>query len=149
MVSALLAVPLAIMVMGALHSPGEPPPVGVELLPGSPSLARSSVRSSWSRSAPAAELRHRRRDRRADQRGRRVVGGVRDGAARAAQARGGWGVSLLLMVPPAALWLPRFVLFRSLGVVDTYVPLVAPALLGMSPLYVLLFYWSSAASRAT
>jgi multiple sugar transport system permease protein len=39
MVSALLAVPLAIMVMGALHSPGEPPPVGVELLPGSPALA--------------------------------------------------------------------------------------------------------------
>jgi multiple sugar transport system permease protein len=49
---------------------------------------------------------------------------------------------LLLMVPLAALWLPRFVLFRSLGVVDTYVPLIAPALLGMSPFYVLLFYWS-------
>ena len=49
---------------------------------------------------------------------------------------------LLLMVPLAALWLPRFVLFRSLGVIDTYVPLIAPALLGMSPFYVLLFYWS-------
>ena len=53
------------------------------------------------------------------------------------------GLSLvLLMVPLAALWLPRFVLFRSLGVVDTYIPLIAPALLGMSPFYVLLFYWS-------
>jgi multiple sugar transport system permease protein len=53
------------------------------------------------------------------------------------------GLSLvLLMVPLAALWLPRFVLFRWLGVVDTYVPLIAPALLGMSPFYVLLFYWS-------
>jgi multiple sugar transport system permease protein len=57
--------------------------------------------------------------------------------------RVGVGLSLvLLMVPLAALWLPRFVLFRSLGVVDTYVPLIAPALLGMSPFYVLLFYWS-------
>jgi multiple sugar transport system permease protein len=53
------------------------------------------------------------------------------------------GLSLvLLMVPLGALWLPRFVIFRSVGVVDTYVPLVAPALLGMSPFYVLLFYWS-------
>ncbi|MDQ3741996.1 MAG: carbohydrate ABC transporter permease [Actinomycetota bacterium] len=53
------------------------------------------------------------------------------------------GLSLvLLMVPLAALWLPRFVLFRSLGFVDTWVPLIAPALLGMSPFYVLLFYWS-------
>jgi multiple sugar transport system permease protein len=53
------------------------------------------------------------------------------------------GLSLvLLMVPLAALWLPRFVLFRSLGLVDTWVPLIAPALLGMSPFYVLLFYWS-------
>ncbi len=53
------------------------------------------------------------------------------------------GLSLmLLMVPLAALWLPRFVLFRWLGVVDTWVPLIAPALLGMSPFYVLVFYWS-------
>ncbi|HEV2814356.1 MAG TPA: carbohydrate ABC transporter permease [Solirubrobacteraceae bacterium] len=53
------------------------------------------------------------------------------------------GLSLvLLMVPLAALWLPRFVIFRSLGFVDTWVPLIAPALLGMSPFYVLLFYWS-------
>ena len=52
------------------------------------------------------------------------------------------GSLLLLMVPLAALWLPRFVLFRSLGLVDTYVPLIAPALLGTSPFYVLLFYWS-------
>ena len=52
------------------------------------------------------------------------------------------GSLVLLMVPLAALWLPRFVLFRQLGVVDTWIPLIAPALLGMSPFYVLLFYWS-------
>jgi len=53
------------------------------------------------------------------------------------------GVSLVaLMVPLTALLVPRFTIFRALGLTDTYVPLVAPALLGMSPFYVLFFYWS-------
>jgi multiple sugar transport system permease protein len=47
-----------------------------------------------------------------------------------------------LMIPLTALLVPRFALFKTLGVVDTYVPLVAPALLGTSPFYVLLFHWS-------
>jgi multiple sugar transport system permease protein len=52
-------------------------------------------------------------------------------------------VSLIaLMVPLTALLVPRFTLFRALGLTDTYVPLVAPALLGMSPFYVLLYYWA-------
>jgi multiple sugar transport system permease protein len=48
----------------------------------------------------------------------------------------------LLMVPITALWLTRFLLFRWAGLVDTLVPLIAPALLGSSPLFVLLFYWT-------
>jgi multiple sugar transport system permease protein len=47
-----------------------------------------------------------------------------------------------LMVPLTALLVPRFVLFKELGLIDTYVPLIAPALIGMSPFYVLLFYWA-------
>jgi multiple sugar transport system permease protein len=47
-----------------------------------------------------------------------------------------------LMVPVTALLVPRFTLFRWLGLTDTWAPLVAPALLGLSPFYVLLFYWS-------
>ena len=47
-----------------------------------------------------------------------------------------------LMVPLTALLVPRFAIFRTLGLTDTYVPLIAPALLGMSPFYVLVFYWS-------
>lgn len=47
-----------------------------------------------------------------------------------------------LMVPVTALIVPRFALFRTLGLIDTWAPLVAPALIGMSPFYVLLFYWS-------
>ena len=51
-------------------------------------------------------------------------------------------VSLVsLMVPITALLVPRFALFSWLGLTNTYVPLVAPALIGTSPFYVLLFYW--------
>jgi multiple sugar transport system permease protein len=50
------------------------------------------------------------------------------------------GSLLALMAPATALLLPRFVIFRSLGLTDTLAPLVAPALLGASPLYALVYY---------
>jgi multiple sugar transport system permease protein len=46
------------------------------------------------------------------------------------------------MIPLTALLVPRFVIFRHLGLIDTYAPLIAPALMGTSPFYVLLFYWA-------
>lgn len=49
---------------------------------------------------------------------------------------------LLLMVPITALWLPRFVLFTQVGLVDSLWALIVPAFMGSSPLYVLLFFWS-------
>jgi multiple sugar transport system permease protein len=48
---------------------------------------------------------------------------------------------VLRMVPSTALWLPRFVLFKQLMLLDTYWVLVLPALMGSSPVFVLLFYW--------
>jgi len=52
-------------------------------------------------------------------------------------------VSLVaLMVPLTALLVPRFVIFTNLDLVDTYVPLIAPAIMGTSPFYVLIYYWS-------
>jgi multiple sugar transport system permease protein len=48
----------------------------------------------------------------------------------------------LLLVPSPALWVPRFILFTNLGVIDSLVPLIAPALMGTNPFYVLLFYIS-------
>jgi multiple sugar transport system permease protein len=48
----------------------------------------------------------------------------------------------LLMVPVTALWLTRYVLFAWLGLIDTIWPLIAPAFMGSSPLFVLLFYWT-------
>jgi multiple sugar transport system permease protein len=44
-----------------------------------------------------------------------------------------------LMIPATALWIPRFVLFKTLGLTDTLVPLMAPALMATTPFYVLIF----------
>ncbi|HVM10942.1 MAG TPA: carbohydrate ABC transporter permease, partial [Actinomycetota bacterium] len=49
---------------------------------------------------------------------------------------------LALMIPATALLVSRFALFRTLQLTDTFVPLVAPALIGTSPFYVLLYAWS-------
>ena len=51
-------------------------------------------------------------------------------------------VSLVaLMVPLTALLVPRFILFRELGLIDTYAPVVASSLVATTPFYVLLSYW--------
>lgn len=47
-----------------------------------------------------------------------------------------------MVVPPTALLIGRFSIYRELGVLDTYVPLIAPALFGVNSLAVLLFAWS-------
>ncbi|MCL5997847.1 MAG: carbohydrate ABC transporter permease [Chloroflexi bacterium] len=49
---------------------------------------------------------------------------------------------LLLMVPSTALWLTRFLLVRQLMLIDTLWALILPALMGSSPFFVLLFYWT-------
>jgi len=145
LLAALLSVPLAVMVLGALHAPGAPPPVGLELVPDSPSLA------AFERAADLVPL------------WRQLLNSLTVAAIAVpvtvavasmtgfamSRLRGRWhavavGFTLVcLTIPLAALWVPRFALFRSLGVLDTYVPLIAPALVGTSPLLVLLCYWSA------
>ena len=50
-------------------------------------------------------------------------------------------VSLMaLMVPGVALWSSRFLIYSRLGIIDTVWALVAPAFMGSSPFYVLIFY---------
>jgi len=44
-----------------------------------------------------------------------------------------------LMIPLSALWVPRFVMFRWAGLIDTLWPLMLPALMATTPFYVLLF----------
>jgi multiple sugar transport system permease protein len=50
-------------------------------------------------------------------------------------------VSLMaLMVPAVALWSSRFLVYTWLGIIDSVWALVAPAFMGSSPFYVLIFY---------
>ena len=46
---------------------------------------------------------------------------------------------IALMVPLTALWVPRFVMFERLGLTDTLLPLILPALMATSPFFVLIF----------
>lgn len=46
----------------------------------------------------------------------------------------------LLLVPAPAVWVPRFLIFTFLNLRDTLAPLIAPALMGTSPFYVIMFY---------
>jgi len=49
---------------------------------------------------------------------------------------------LVMMVPNTGTWLARFVIFKELGLIDSYAALVAPALMGTNASFVLLFYWT-------
>jgi multiple sugar transport system permease protein len=46
------------------------------------------------------------------------------------------------MIPTTAFWVTRFVLFSQLGLIDTWWPLILPALTGTSPLFALVYLWS-------
>ena len=49
---------------------------------------------------------------------------------------------VLLMIPFTAVWLGRFLIFSQLSLVNTVWALVAPAFMGTSPFFALLFYWT-------
>ena len=50
-------------------------------------------------------------------------------------------ISLMaLMVPGVALWSSRFLIYTWLGIIDSVWALIAPAFMGSSPFYVLIFY---------
>lgn len=51
-----------------------------------------------------------------------------------------WISLAALLAPPTALWLARFPFYRLLGWLDTPLALIAPALLGGSPFFVLLLH---------
>ena len=57
--------------------------------------------------------------------------------------RGRDGLFLLvlatMMLPPQVLAIPQFLLWRNLGLVDTWAPLILPAVLGGAPFFIFLF----------
>jgi multiple sugar transport system permease protein len=144
LVAVVFLLPLWFMVSGSFREPGTPPPRTPELIPRPAStqsyelafdhvdLARHTFNSVAvaALTVPPAVLF-------ASWAGFALL--LLAGRARAVLI----GLSFAaLMVPVTALLVPRFTMFRWLGLTDSWAPLVAPALMGLSPFYVLLFYWS-------
>lgn len=140
-VALLFLAPLVVMVSGSFRMPGQPPPRTVELVPNPVTL--ESYRTAFAISPLARGLLNSL-----------IVAAVSVPIAVvssswagfaisqfAPQRRRRWfaGILLLLMVPATALWVTRFVIFKTLGLTDSFWPLIIPALLGGSPFAVLLY----------
>lgn len=143
-VALLFAAPAVLMTLGSLRGRGLPPPRGLEILPSQPSFdAYDAVLTllPWT-----TYLRNSL-----------IVVAVAVPLTILVASAAGWGIRLLprrskhavvtvtflaLLVPVTAVWATRFELFRLVGAVDTFVPLVALALLGTSPFYVLVYAWA-------
>lgn len=143
-VSIVFLLPLLVMVSGSLRRPGSPPPRSPELVPTDPSL--TSYREAFELVDLGIQLRNSL-----------LVSVVATAIAVASAslagfviARGTRRVAVVLIglavvgivVPPTALLVGRFTLYRSIGMLDTYAPLVAPALYGVNSLGVLMFAWA-------
>ena len=141
--AALFAAPLAVILLASLRAPGAPV-TGLESVTPDPSLA------SYERAFELTELERQLLNS-------ALVAAIAVPLSVFVASAAGFAMTLLsqrarrlaiaaslaaLLVPLSALWVPRFVIFSELGLTGTYVPLIAPALLGASPLYVLLFHWS-------
>lgn len=143
-VAALFLLPLYWAVVASLGPPGEPPPRTVAWWPADPHWGNYVeifrlvplglyLRNSLLVVAAAVPL--------------TVVVASLAGFG-LSQLRGRWQRRLvttsivLLMIPAMAVWTFRFRVLNWLGLVDSLGALIAPALAGSSPLFVLLFYWT-------
>ena len=143
-VTALFVAPLVLMVSGSLRQAGLPPPRTPELVP-SPLAFENYSRAFELVDIPRYALNSLLVAALAVPLSVLVASWAGFALSRLPRRAAGVlvAVSLVaLMVPLTALLVPRFALFRALGLTDTYVPLIAPALLGMSPFYVLVYYWA-------
>lgn len=140
-VSVVLVLPVLTMLSGSLRRPGLAPPRGLEVVPPDPGL--DAYRTAFDLAplgrsllnslivavffVPIAVL------------SASLAGFAIARASAHARRRLGALVLMALMVPVTSLWVARFVVFDAFGLVGTYVPLIAPALLGGSPFAVLLY----------
>lgn len=142
--SAVLLAPLAYLVLGAFHAPGPRGATLTDALPVPPSL------DGFALAADVVPL------------GRQLLNSLTVVAVAVPVAVlvaswAGFGLTqlddrrrrravavvlVLLVVPASAVWVPRFVILSEIGLVDSLVPLMLPALAGVSPFAVLLFYWA-------
>ena len=137
----IFAGPAVLLLLGALHQPGLPPPDGVDVVPETPRwqnlsdatllvpLGRQLLNSALvvSIAVPVTVLV-------ASLAGFAVVT-----AGRRARAALVVVTVMALVVPSSALWVPRVVLLERLGLTDRTAVVAFPALMATSPFLVLLF----------
>ena len=143
-ISILFVLPVLLMVTGSLRQAGSPPPRTPEFLPDPVSL------SNYTRTVELVDMPHYTLN--SFKLAVVVVplsvlfsslAGFALSRVSKVVARRLVLISLAaLMIPSTAFFVGRFVLFSSLGMTDTYWPLVIPAFMGLNPLFTLLFYWS-------
>lgn len=140
----IFVLPLVFMVTGSLREPGTPPPRSLELVPDEASTA--AYGDAFDRVELAQGLRNSVIVASLSVPLSVVVASWAGFVIAVAGRRARWQlVSLVVtavVVPTVALLVGRFVLFDRLGLLGSYLPLVASALLGGSPLFVLFYAWS-------
>ena len=144
LVLAVFLAPLVLSVLGSLRPPGTTPPTSIDLWPAGAGasnygdvLGRPELRRQLVNSLVVAAIAV-------------PVGTLVASSAGFAIARLPRRAAMLLLgvavvavaMPASSMFVGRLVLFRSLGLTDTPLPLIAPALIGVTPLLVLLFAWS-------
>lgn len=144
LVIAVFLAPSVLAFLGSLRPMGTSPPTTIELYPDGADLSnyrelagRSSLRRETLNSLFVAAI--------SVPAGTLVASWAGFAIARLPRRAGLFLLGLTLvtaMIPVTALLVGRLVLFRLAGLTDTPVPLIAPALIGVSPLLVLLFAWS-------
>jgi len=140
-VAALFAFPLLVMLSGSFRLPGLEPPRSLEVVPDP--LTVQGYREAFSLVGLGRSMVNSL-----------IVAAMFTPLAVVVASWAGFAISqvhgrarrlllvltlVVLMIPVTAMWIPRFVVFEWAGVVGTWVPLIAPALLGGSPFFVLLY----------
>jgi multiple sugar transport system permease protein len=143
--SVLFVLPLWLMVVGSLRPTGEAPPRSVRWVPTAP---------AWSNYAEVFEAVPLARYAANSL----LVAAVAVPVSVVVAACAGFAIArlprrsrtllvalcvIVSMVPATSLLVGRVTVFRWLGITDTPIPLMAPALLGTSPLFVLLYAWTT------
>ena len=143
-VAAIFVLPLWMLLVGALRPLGLPPPTEFELFPPSPTT--ENLRLLGELLPVGVYLRNSA-----------VVVALAVPITILIASWAGFGIRLLpvrakrlavllcvvvLLVPASATWTTRFEVYRVAGLIGTVLPVVAPALMGTTPFFVLLYAWS-------
>ena len=140
--SLLFILPLVWLCSAALYSPGQPLPTSLQLLPENPTL--QNFRRIWEITPLARYTANSL-----------LVAAIAVPLTLLTSSWAGFAIAhmpratqrrlvllslAVLLVPGIALWVPRFLIYKELRLLESHAALIAPALMGTSPFYVLMYF---------